>query len=115
MIRELPGGFFGINGFAIDADLKHPAAGRHQRERGDGLLEPQKFLRQTDGVWLVVSSRAIFDFDLQTHVPAFSGDRLGRPTRAVKERKTVGILHGKELGPGLELDALPAIATVSLI
>jgi hypothetical protein len=46
------------------------------------LLEPQQFLRQTDGLRLVVSSRAVFDGDLDCH----NARRLGRPGGIVKER-----------------------------
>jgi hypothetical protein len=31
------------------------------------LLKCQEFVRQTDGMWLVVSSRAILDGDFQCH------------------------------------------------
>ena len=33
------------------------------------LLELQQFLRQTDGMRLVVSSRAIFNDDFDAHIP----------------------------------------------
>ena len=41
------------------------------------LLKFQEFLRQTDGVWLVVSSRAIFDCNVQTHVHSKSIEETG--------------------------------------
>jgi hypothetical protein len=42
------------------------------------LFEPQQFFRQTDGMRLVVSSGAIFDFDFQRHNHAcFPRSRVG--------------------------------------
>ena len=40
-LRELAGGKFGINFLSIDRDFKGAAAGWHQRQRTDRLLEPQ--------------------------------------------------------------------------
>jgi hypothetical protein len=66
-IRELTGRELGMQDLPIDGDLKGAAAGRDQLERTDVLLELQEFLRQTDGMGLVVSSGAVFDADLDTH------------------------------------------------
>jgi hypothetical protein len=51
----------------IHDDLKCAPACRHQAERFDVLFQSQKFLRQTDGFGLVISNRAILDYDLQAH------------------------------------------------
>ena len=66
-LRELAGGQFRIDLFAIDDHFKRAATRRDERERFDRLFEPQQFLRQTDGMRLVISSGAIFDFDFQGH------------------------------------------------
>ena len=70
-IRKLAGGELGMNLFAIDRDLKRAATRRHQFERTDVLLELEQFVRQTDGLRLVVSSGAILDGDVQRHKPIF--------------------------------------------
>ena len=66
-IRELAGLQFGIDFVAINGDLKSTAARWHQGERADELFEFQNFFRQTDGMGLVISSRAIFNFHVQCH------------------------------------------------
>lgn len=78
-IGEGPRGFLGVNGLAIDTDLKDTAAGRHELQPTDALLELQELGRQTDGLGLVVSSRAILDNDLRTHCSTH-----GRSLRQVK-------------------------------
>lgn len=65
-LRELSRGELGINLVSIDADLKRAAARWHECERMNGLLESQQFFRQTDGMWLVVSSGAVLDDDFQS-------------------------------------------------
>ena len=70
-LRELSGGEFRMDFLTIDDHLKGPSAGGHEFERTNPLLEPQQFLRQTDGMWLIVSSRAIFNDDFQTHNALF--------------------------------------------
>lgn len=52
---------------AIDADLEATARRRDKLERLDALLEFEKLFRQTDGVRLVVSDRAILDGNLKGH------------------------------------------------
>lgn len=51
----------------IHGHLEAAACGRHQLQGTDLLFELQYLLRQTDGMWLVVSDRAIFDDDLGLH------------------------------------------------
>ena len=57
----------GVDFLSINADFETPAAGRHQRERSKVLFELQQFVRQTDGVRLVVSNTAVLDGNFQTH------------------------------------------------
>jgi hypothetical protein len=59
---------FRMHGLAIDRDFKCAATGRNQFQRPDVLLEFEEFVRQTDGMRLVISSRAILDGDIQAHV-----------------------------------------------
>jgi hypothetical protein len=58
---------FGIDGFAVDRDLETTAARRNQLQRADALLQFKEFFRQTDGMRFVVSDRAVFNGDFQTH------------------------------------------------
>ncbi|SRR6266511_952337 len=66
-VRKLARLQFGIDLFPMEADLKGAAAGRDEFQRTDSLLKRQDFLRQTDGLRFVVSSRAIFDGDFRIH------------------------------------------------
>ena len=75
--RELAGLQLGIDFLAIDEHLERASARRHQFERADALLEAQKFLRQTDGFWFVVSSRAVFDCDVGSHDSISNTERGG--------------------------------------
>jgi hypothetical protein len=52
---------FGMEQFAIGANLECAAARGNQRERFDALAELKNFGRQTDGLRRVVSNDAIFD------------------------------------------------------
>ena len=65
--RKLSGLDFRKNLLSIHADLKDTAARRNQLQRTNVLFELQKFLRQTDGMRLVISSRAILNCDFETH------------------------------------------------
>ena len=77
-LRKLAGGQFRIDLFAVDDHFKRAATRRDQGERFDRLFEPQQFLRQTDGMWLIISSRAIFDLHFYCHNHAsLSGRRVG--------------------------------------
>jgi len=62
-VWKLPGRELGMNLLSIDHHLERTTPGRHECERFNILLEPQKFFRQTDGLRFVVSSRAILDVD----------------------------------------------------
>ena len=66
-LRELSGGEFRMDFLTIDDHLKGPSAGGHEFERTNPLLEPQQFLRQTDGMRLIVSRCAILDGNFQGH------------------------------------------------
>jgi hypothetical protein len=59
---------FGIYLVPIDANLEGATGGRDQAQRTDSLFKCQKFFRQTDGFWFVVSSRAILDCYFRTHI-----------------------------------------------
>ena len=52
---------------SIYADFEDAAACGDKLQRTDALLELQEFDRQTDGLWLIVSSRAIFDRYFRFH------------------------------------------------
>ena len=58
---------FGMEQFAIGANLKGAAARGNQRERFDALAELKNFGRQTDGFRRVVSNNAVFDRDFGVH------------------------------------------------
>jgi hypothetical protein len=60
LVGELAGLEFRVHQVAIDGDFKATAAGRLQLQALDTLLELAEDLgRQTDGLRLVVSSRAV--------------------------------------------------------
>jgi hypothetical protein len=52
---------------SINNDFEHAAAGRDELQRGDAMLQLEQFVRQTDGMRLVVSSGAILDGNIQSH------------------------------------------------
>ena len=52
---------FGMEQFAIGANLESAAARGNQRERLDALAELKNFGRQTDSLRRVVSNDAVFD------------------------------------------------------
>ena len=52
---------FGVEQFAIGANLESAAARGNERERFDTFAEFKNFGRQTDGLRRVVSNDAIFD------------------------------------------------------
>ncbi len=58
---------FGMEEFAIGANLESAAARWDQRERLDTLAELKNFGRQTDGLRRVVSNYAVFDRYLGFH------------------------------------------------
>jgi hypothetical protein len=66
-IRPVAGVEFGMEQFAIGANLEGAAARGNQRKRLDALAELKNFGRQTDGLRRVVSNDAIFDRDLGLH------------------------------------------------
>jgi hypothetical protein len=57
----------GMKCLSIDDNLKCSTTRRHQAERFDILFQSQKFFRQTDGLGLVISNRAILDDNFQAH------------------------------------------------
>ena len=60
-LRPVAGVEFGMEQFAIGANLESAAARGNQRERFDALAELKNFGRQTDGLRRVVSNDAVFD------------------------------------------------------
>jgi hypothetical protein len=69
---------FGMEEFAIGANLESAAARWNQRERFIALAELKNFGRQTDGLRRVVSNYAVFDRHLGFHQRApFRGERIG--------------------------------------
>ena len=70
-VGELAGSFFAVNALAVVTHLKHPAAGRHEAQRTQLLLEREELSRQTDGLGFIVSGRAILDDDFRfcRHAP----------------------------------------------
>ena len=58
---------FGIYLVPIDGNLESATPRRNQLQRANSLFECQKFFRQTDGFWLVVSSRAVLDCYFRPH------------------------------------------------
>src|SRR6266536_1016329 len=66
-VRPIAGVEFGMEQFAIGANLESAAARGNQRERLNALAELKNFGRQTDGLRRVVSNDAVFDRDLGFH------------------------------------------------
>ena len=66
-IRPIAGVEFGMEQFAIGANLESTAARGNQRERLNALAELKNFGRQTDGLRRVVSNDAVFDRHLGLH------------------------------------------------
>jgi len=60
-IGPIAGVEFGMEQFAIGANLEGAAARGNQRERFNALAQLEDFSRQTDGLRRVVSDDAIFD------------------------------------------------------
>jgi len=66
-LRPIAGVEFGMEQFAIGANLEGAAARGNQRKRLDALAELKNFGRQTDGFRRVVSNNAVFDRYLGFH------------------------------------------------
>jgi hypothetical protein len=69
---ELSGLQFGVYLVPIDANLESATTRRDQVQRTNSLFENQKFFRQTDGFWFVVSGRAVLDYYFRTHIDSVS-------------------------------------------
>ena len=67
-VRPIAGVEFGMEQFAIGANLESAATRGNKRERFDALAELKNFGRQTDGFRRVVSNNAVFDRDLGFHL-----------------------------------------------
>jgi hypothetical protein len=66
-VRPIAGVEFGMEQFAIGANLESAATRGNQRERLDTLAELKDFGRQTDGLRRIVSNDAVFDRHLGLH------------------------------------------------
>jgi hypothetical protein len=66
-VRPVAGVEFGMEQFAISANLESATARGNQRKRLDALAELENFGRQTDGFRRVVSNDAVFDRYLGFH------------------------------------------------
>ena len=84
-VRPIAGVEFGMEKFAIGANLESAAARRNERERLDTFAEFKNFGRQTDGLRRVVSNHAIFDRHLVFHVELLSKIKLSTRRNAVKQ------------------------------
>lgn len=74
---ELAGAELRVDQFAVEADLEAPAAGRDQLQVVDLLLERgQELGRQTDGLRLVASDRAVRQLDVHAGPPRESDTRI---------------------------------------
>ena len=78
---------FGIYLVPIDANLESASTRRDQLQRADSLFECQKFFRQTDGFWFVVSSRAVLDCYFRTHTIFGFGKTVGKGRSNVKSSR----------------------------
>ena len=83
-VRPIAGVEFGMEEFAIGANLESAAARRNERERLDALAEFENFGRQTDGLRRVVSNDAVFDRHLGFHLELLSRIKLSARVNAVK-------------------------------
>ena len=71
-VRPLAGVEFGMEKFAIGANLESAAARRNEGKRLDALAKFKNLGRQTDGLRCVVSNHAIFDRHLSFHLELLS-------------------------------------------
>ena len=66
-LGKLTRGQFRVDFGSVHTHLKGTTCRRDQFHRADTLLETQNLFRQTDGFWLIVSSRAVFDGNFWFH------------------------------------------------
>lgn len=67
LVGEFASSCFRVDFLSINNNFEHAAAGRYELQRGDAMLQLEQFVRQTDGMRLVVSSCAILYGNLQSH------------------------------------------------
>ena len=67
-IGKFPRCPLGMDNLSICAHLEHAAVGGNQLERANALLQLHEPVRQTGGLRLIVSSRAIFDDNFLYHL-----------------------------------------------
>lgn len=60
-VREFSRGFLGVNQLPIDPHFKNASSHRDESQLSNLPLEFEQFIRQTDGMWFVVSHGTIFD------------------------------------------------------
>ena len=88
-VRPVTGVEFGMEEFAIGANLKSAPARWDERERLDALAEFKNFGRQTDGLRRVVSNHAIFDRHFGFH-PTSSFPKMKLSARSLPVKKCNG-------------------------
>ena len=77
-VRPIAGVEFGMEQFAIGANLESAAARGNQCERLNALAELKNVGRQTDGLRRVVSNDAVFDRHLGLHQKSpFQNETIG--------------------------------------
>jgi len=97
-VRELAGGEFRVDQLAIDGQFETASAGGFEFHPCDFLLvTAQDFFRQTDGLWLVVSSGAVPKVDLHDVIPSYS-ELLGEKTDARRRSPQSVSLQGDRSG-----------------
>ena len=84
-VRPIAGIEFGMDEFAIGANLERAAARRNERERRDALAEFKDLGRQTDGLRRVVSNNAVFDRYLGFHFELLSTEKRTKAARDGQE------------------------------
>ena len=86
-IGPIAGVEFGMEKFAISANLESAAARRDESKRLDALAKFKNLGRQTDGLRRVVSNHAIFDRHLSFHLELLSNLNRILPRKTVKNWK----------------------------
>ena len=84
-VRKLTRPELGVDGLTVDRDLEAAAARGHQLERRHALFQVlEQEGRQTDGLGLVISLRAVFEADLHRWAKDEKADLLERLSTAKK-------------------------------
>jgi hypothetical protein len=87
LIGEFAGLELRVDQLAVDGELEATTAGWDEFEALDLLLVGrQKLARQTDGLWLVVSHRAVFQLQIHASLPSAAFLPGPRPLHDAVER-----------------------------